>query len=285
MVYYGILWYTAIKEMMEEKYMIINKKKYKLLNDALNGLVNNIFNLLILHGTAGVGKSYNVTRYLDENKIDYTLIDSYTTPLRFYQLLYENKDKKVIVFDDLEGIADNKIRSMLKSACWNIYKDRNVSYFSTSSRLDNIPNSFEIKANIILICNKIPKGFEPVVNRGEQIDFFFSHKEKIEIFEEIHKHDPIKIDKEVLDYVRATCNDGTKNLSIRTMEILSSYKKAGSEWRLHAEEMLKTDERIQLVIQAVKGNLTNEEWTEKTGLTARTLQRYKQNMRDGGLVV
>lgn len=254
----------------------IQMKKYKLLEHGVNGIINNILALLIVKGTPGVGKSWNVINQLNDKSVDYFFINSYTTPLKFYQLLYENRNKRVIIFDDTDGISDNKIKSMLKSACWNITKERTVGYYSTSHKLEDYPSSFQFKANIILICNQIPKGFTPIINRGELIKFYLDFEDKIRLFENIRRIDENKIDEEILDYVKRFCNEKTKNLSIRTLEILTAYKRGGYPWEIHAEEMLNIDYKIILILQG----LEEEEWCKQTGMTKRTYYRLKAKISD-----
>lgn len=245
-------------------------QKYLLLESALRGLNNNLFNLLILKGNSGMGKTYNSVKFLKKKGVDFILINSYTTPLKFYQLLYENRNKKIIIFDDLEGITDNKIKGMLKSACWSISHNRTVSYYST--KLKDYPDSFELKTNIILICNDIPSGFKSIINRGELIEFNFNFPEKLEIFKSLIGE---KIERKVYDYIKTNCSDATENLSIRTLEILSNYKRSREDWILHAKEMLKTNESLSLIVQG----LNFKEWCDKTGLSRRTYFRYKKKIR------
>src|SRR3990172_6478470 len=162
-------------------------KKYILLEEGLKALKLNACKLLICVGEAGFGKSFNIFSYLEREKQTYKSINAYATPLSMYEQLYLNRDKDFIIFDDLEGIQDIKIISLLKGACWGVLKkEGEVSYYSTSKVLQErgLPPNFSIRANIVLILNEIPKGFKPIIDRGLKVNFYFSFKEKLEIFEE-----------------------------------------------------------------------------------------------------
>jgi len=247
-------------------------KKYELLNESLKAVSEGAINLLVLKGSAGTGKTYTTLKYMKKEKINYKYINNYATPLSFYKLIYENREKDIIIFDDVQSINDPKIKSMLKSVCGELdNRKRMVSYYSTSPLLEknDLPDSFEPKANIILIFNDDISGFEPVANRGVTIDFFFNFQELIEIFEFFQKS--ANIEQEVFDYVKQNCNQATSNLSIRTLVILSNLHRKGYDFKIFAKEILKTDKGIKDLIE-----LSSEEWCSKNGKHLATYYRKKK---------
>jgi len=253
-----------------------NNEKYQLLNESLKALSERAINLLILKGSAGTGKTYNVLKYMKENNLNYKYINNYTTPLSFYKIIYENRKRSIIIFDDTQSINDVRIKSMLKSICGELDDGRRVvSYYSTSPILEknNLPESFEIPgASIILIFNDDISGFEPIINRGVAIDFSFGFEEMIEILKDIQKS--AKIEQEVMDYVRENCNQATLNLSIRALVILSSLHRAGFDFKLFAREILKIDKGIYDLI-----NLSEKDWCDKTGQHRATYYRKRKSLK------
>jgi len=256
-------------------------EKFNLLNESLKAIKKGSLNLLVIRGEAGTGKSRTTLNFLKENKINFNYFSSYSTPLSFYKLVYENRDKEVLVFDDIEGINDLKIIAMLKSGCWSPdNQEREFCYFSTSEILDKLglPERFNTKARIILIFNNDLRGFGPVVNRGVCLNFNFNFKEKLSIFEEMQEK--AQIDKEVLEYVKSTCNESTENLSLRSLVILSQLKIDGFDFKLFAKEILKSDEDFNLLLtklshcHAVKDACL--EWVKETGKSERTFFRMKK---------
>jgi len=205
--------------------------------------------------------------------VNYEYINSYSTPLSFYELLWKNRYKDVVIFDDIQGINNPIILSMLKSACWISNGARIVSYYSTSSKMDlhGLPENFEFKPNIILIFNKLIQGYGPITNRGVTINFNFNFDDKIKIFDELKD----VLDEDVLDYVKLNCNESTTNLSVRTLVILSNLKIAGQDFKLFAKEMLKPDEDKQLLI-----TMNCKEWCDKSGQHRSTYFRKKNKIQD-----
>lgn len=251
--------------------MKINNEKYILLDESLKAIKSKAINILTLYGSPGVGKTHTAIEYLKEQEINYTYINSYSTPLSFFEILYNSRKKEVVIFDDVQGVANPLILSMLKSACWTSDGKRIISYHSTSNKMDTLglPVSFEFNANVILIFNQIPEGYEPITNRGITIEFDFSFEEKIKIFEGLKD----VINKDVLDYVKLNCNDATTNLSIRSMVILSNLKKSGRDFKLFAKEILKQDENKALLL-----TMDVKEWCDTTGMHRATYYRHKHKL-------
>ena len=249
--------------------------KYKLLKESLKAIKSKVIKLLILKGEPGFGKTYNSLVFAKDNKINYKYINTYATPLAFYKLLYENRERDLIIFDDLQSINDPKIKSMFKAACWESDNNkRTIDYHSTSTILERegLPDSFEFKPSIILIFNKELQNFQTIINRGIVIDFSFNFKEKLEIFDFFKKH--ADIDDEVLEYVKKNCNQTTQNLSIRTLKILSILKRKKYDYELFAKEILRIDEDFNDLLM-----LSEIKWKDKTGLSRRTYYRRKKRIK------
>ena len=261
----------------------MKNKKFILLDESLKAIQKGSINLLAVKGEAGTGKSRTILNYLKKEKVKFNYFSSYTTPLYFYKLLYENQDKEVLVFDDIEGITDLKIIAMLKSLCWSPEGiKREVCYFSTSEKVkdNSLPERFKTNARIILIFNNDLKGFEAVINRGVCLDFNFNFQDKLNIFKEIKEK--ANINKEVLKWVELNCNESTENLNIRSLVILSNLKEGGFDFKLFANEILKNDYEMIVLLEAIKKFKSVEDscnyWINKTGKSRRSFFRLKKRI-------
>ena len=163
---------------------------------------------------------------------------------------------------------------MLKSSCWiSENGERVVSYHSTSDKLNSLglPSSFNFTSRIVLIFNEIIKDYQPIINRGITINFNLNFNDKIKLFEEVK--DEANIEDDVLQYIKDNCSEATKNLSIRTLVILSNLKRNKQDFKLFAEEILPKDENknLLLTMSAIK-------WVDKTGHHRRTYYKKKKRL-------
>ncbi len=246
-------------------------EKYELLDEGLKALSESAINLLILKGNAGTGKSFTTLKYVKDNDLNYKYVNNYATPLAFYKLIYENREKDIIIFDDVQSICDPKIKSMLKSVCGELDNGKRIiSYYSTSPILEqnDLPDSFELDVKVVLIFNDSISGFEPITNRGITIDFFFNFKEMLGVLEDFKEL--ANIEEEVLDYVKENCNEATSNLSIRTLVILSNLHRKDYNFKLFAKEILNTDKGLSDLIE-----LSEKEWCEKNQMSRRSYYRKR----------
>ena len=260
--------------------------KYKLLNDSLEALNKDVFNLLVCSGDYGMGKSHRISKYVEDNNVEHAYIQSYATPLSFYKILYENRDKKLIIFDDVNSIDNKVIVGLLKSACWGVLNGKRVvEYHSTDKILKEmgLPEDFELKANIVLIFNDKYNGYAPIVNRGVCINFDFTFQEKIAIFKQLQEIS--ELDSEVIQYVEENCSLSTKNLSVRSLVILSRLKNKQFDWKMFSKELLGIDSNKDLLEKILKRHDlvkdAMEEWCGQTGLKERSFYGRLKELKMG----
>ena len=265
--------------------MEINKK-YKLLYESLRAISKDVFNLLVLKGEAGMGKSYNIKKYIKDNNIKHEYFGSYSTPLEFYRLLYENRNKKLLIFDDLSSINNPTIIGLLKSACWSsLGEGRKVEYHSTSEVLEKLklPKSFELKSNLIIINNSYSREFAPIISRSVFLDVSFTFEEKIAIFKDLQG--TFILDKEIVEFVEENCSLSTKNLSVRSLVILSRLKNKQFDWKMFSKELLGIDSNKDLLEKILKRHDlvkdAMEEWCGQTGLKERSFYGRLKELKMG----
>ncbi|MBR9705128.1 hypothetical protein GOV12_06980 [Candidatus Pacearchaeota archaeon] len=275
----------------------IQNLKYAKLDNALNCLEENVCKLLIVWGETGMGKSERVKKFLKTESSQIT-IKTFTTALEFYRLLFEHRNKKYIILDDLDGIKDKKIISMLKAVCG---KTRSCEYHTTDKKSlgkvtfplpkgeVEVPSKFNIEAKLILLFNDTPPGFVAVRSRGITLELNFSFSEKIKIFEDLindkatNEEGDQLIHPDILNYVKSHCNDLTPKVEIRTLETISKIiRKPTLIWEMVAEEEFKTNIEDTKLIQYLTDEKTveqaKEKWCEEFKKDRRTFFRKKKKL-------
>lgn len=234
---------------------------------------------LLLYGEAGLGKTFNVKKELIEHNlkegVDFTFICGHITTMSFYKKLYYNRDK-IVILDDI-NILESKINlNMLKATL----QDGMVEY--TSSALKDVPNQFIFTGQIIILLNDKPKNNEhlkAVESRILTYHLEMDYKRKMSILYDIAKVEYKGISLEqrqkLVEWIKNNTSEATKNLSIRLLfMVFEFYKFDPEKWETLGKSYIQNDEYATLIIQGISG----KDWEEKTGLSARTMRRYKKEM-------
>lgn len=257
---------------------------FKTLKDYVNIVSKGFANSLIIEGTGGLGKTHEVLKTLSESGIEWEYINSYSTPLSFYQLLYE-KNNKVLVLDDITGLLNTEIGiSILKGALWGVNDKRYISYYSTSDKL-TIPNKFEFTGKIIFLVNSLKNNpeLDALKTRALYCKLDFSFEDIKKIIMAIAKGDNRQ---EVAEYIIEIATPATKELNLRTLikgySIYEYAKSIGQDWKNLIDKLLETDEEKAMVLKLHKecgtAKLEIQKWVELTGRSARTYYRLKKEM-------
>lgn len=249
---------------------------------------------MVFYGEGGIGKTVltitEIKNFLKPNDWEYS--NGYTTPLSLYEFLFKNRNKRVIILDDVEGLFNNKLSiSILKGALWDSDGKRIVQYSSKSEKATSLPSAFVMNSKIIILCNKIPKQkdftIRAMITRTITYEISFSFEEKIKIcsvfVEQDHslKEEQIKFVKELLS---KNVDIATKDFNFRTLRKLIAFVKYDEG---KAEELFKAtteqDELRESFLGVVsKTNVVNaqiELFRELTGMSRRTFFRIKRELK------
>ena len=233
----------------------MNNKKYSTIKQFVGLLVDNYLNGLIITGEGGLGKSYSVLEAVKERGLaenDYAYINSYSTPLALYNYIYGSKDKKLIIIDDAEGfLCEKKGVGILKALLWSVTGTRKVNYLTTS--LDASVLEFELKANIVLLMNKLPEDihFKALASRCVVYELKLNFAEIIEIMKQLSQN--LIISQETYDFIVKNTDESTKGLSIRTAIQINKILGSNQENKeTLAMELVKVDEKKKLIVELLR---------------------------------
>jgi hypothetical protein len=184
MAYTAELSPTTLEEVeVETDEQIINRinRRFEIFDKMTMGAADGTIRSLIATGAPGVGKSFGVTKILDDIAIFNHLGDgNYATKtheivsgaisavglyMKLYQFRYENN---VIVFDDCDIFNDENVLNLMKAAL-DTSKKRTIHWNlqSISLKKEDIPHSFDFNGSVIFITNKdfkkVSKNLKPHV--------------------------------------------------------------------------------------------------------------------------
>jgi len=239
---------------------------------------------LIIIGKPALGKSYMTIQALNELGLkagqDYIVVSGYITPLRLYQVVYENKTK-IIIFDDCRGIMENiNAISLMMSMLWNATGTRVVHYNSASSKLE-IPPTFIFEGKMILLVNDIPNQLEALISRCIVDELIYTKEEILTMIDKIAEARQVS---EVAQYIRKHSKGVDVNL--RTLDLACdyyiTYKEKDGLWKKMLGNMLCPDKRILYIEEMMEMNIEVSEqvrrFIKQFGQSRKTYFRLKSGL-------
>ena len=245
---------SSILSLSDDELDDITIDVFELIKEKVLQVAYGYANSLIITGGSGLGKTFEVTKALNESRVRYKFVKGDISTSGLYELLFNNRDK-LIVFDDCDAVLTNVDPNILKSAL-DSYPEREVtrsisSYFNTDDMTmkdiianytgnksisdnpnlfnpknqDKMPRSFIFTGRVIFISNlKINQIDKNLITRATAtIDVDLTHQEVLErlnhVMSKMKEEVSDKMKQEVLklvDYL--TMNFETRNpLNIRTV--------------------------------------------------------------------
>ena len=206
-------------------------------------------NGLIISGPAGVGKSYEVSRYLEANAKDgYFRIKGHVTELSLYLALYNYRYKgQIIVLDDTDSIVTRlEGLNILKAATDS--GNREISWESTTNRLGDTPSSFPYCGSVVIITNasalQVSNKLKPHMNALQDrcSRIVISDGNEDTLFKQIcfmvydrhvltNKNIPPLVQEEMLQYIDQNKRK-LRSLSLRALDRMVTYYDADpNSWK------------------------------------------------------
>ncbi|KKM67531.1 hypothetical protein LCGC14_1470190 [marine sediment metagenome] len=275
----------------KKEYYIINE--FKIPNELLKCLLSTKhYEGLIFTGEGGIGKTIltlsSIKQMLGPDDWEYS--NGYTTPLSLYEFLYNNRNKKVIILDDVEGIFNNKLSlAILKGALWDSDGKRICQYSSKSDKA-KMPERFVMKANIIILCNHIPKendaSTRAMISRTIFYKMCFSFEQKMKICKGFIHDDKTLTHQNRYDVLEILCeevNEATRDFNFRTLRKLIAfvqYNKDRARALFQATTEIDELKKVYLEVSRKYDVIKNQVYIfmEKTGKSRRTFFRIKKEI-------
>lgn len=142
------------------------RKRFAILDQMANAVVEDDVRALIVSGPPGVGKSYGVEQILDIYESQCKMkgfqhpktevVKGSMTAIGLYQTLYNmSSEGDILVFDDCDSILFDEVCLNMLKAVLDSGKKRTISWKAESSALrrEGIPDRFDFRGGVIFITN------------------------------------------------------------------------------------------------------------------------------------
>ncbi len=218
----------SVDEDVELKSMTVSKNVFDLDIDIFESIkiytaqvAYKVSNSLVVSGAAGLGKTSDVENTLSDMRVDYVPIAGDITTSGLFEILFLNRDK-LIVFDDIDSVFDEKASINLLKAVLDTKPKRKVSrilktHFDSFTMNDKqiqekyeetgkLPKQFEFTGRIIFITNVAgDKLDDALISRSLYVDVNPKLPEIITriktIMPKIQPNVPINKKEEVVDFM------------------------------------------------------------------------------------
>jgi hypothetical protein len=158
-------------------------KRFEILTDLTSMVVNNITPSLIVTGEGGLGKTFTVTKAIEDMGLsndNFVFFKGYSTARGLYNTLYDNNGK-LIVFDDCDSVLEDKVAINILKSALDSYDKREISWMANMRKGDEYPQQFEFTGRIIFISNKSKDKIDgAILSRSLVVDLSMTPAEKIE---------------------------------------------------------------------------------------------------------
>jgi len=204
--------------------------------------------------------------------------------------LYNNRNKKVIILDDVEGVFNNKLSlAILKGALWDSDGKRICQYSSKSDKA-KMPEKFVMNAKIIILCNHVPKendaSTRAMISRTIFYKMNFSFSEKMRICKEFIESDKgiVQEHKEiVLKILDDEVSEATRDFNFRTLRKLVAFVQYNYvKARMLFKATTEIDELKQVYLEVIEKSYVVKTqiimFMEKTGKSRATFFRTKKEV-------
>ena len=261
----------------------ITVRSYEAFHHHIDAFRHGERNLLVVVGPPGTAKSTAARDRLDNARI----IQGGSTPYRFYQELYENRDQP-IVLDDADKVFRDKQGVFLLKLVTQSERQKKVQWNSNTPeiRAGDLPAEFTTSSRLMILANSWPQDnpdIEAIESRGHLIYFVPSIPE-IHAYAATFFHDDV-----VYQFIGERLwlfDDLDLRLYFKAAEIQATGERTGrrNEWQEYIEsQMLQGEKRAAMELLRDRcyqsDNQRAKEFRRITGLSERAFYRYTKELR------
>jgi hypothetical protein len=244
---------------------------------------------ILIEGPPGWGKTRAVDDALKTVGVQAMHLGAYSTSLNFYNFLYENHDR-FIVIDDTSGLLNDSISmAILKAATWQ-QAGKRIIRWRTNSNLA-AAEEFSFSGKFIIICNSFPATADgdAIKSRSYVRPIHITAQEAKKLLclaaEDKNWFPVTEIARTVAQFLAEQMTDDmVSKISYRTLEMgYDLAKDHPDDWEslLAPKIPSSTEDPLKVVRSLAKQKLKVKEqvriFEEKTGLKRRTFFNYRNS--------
>lgn len=216
-------------------------KKFDLLKELVSGVASGHLNGLLINGSPGIGKTYEITNYVrhklireSKEPVKCTHVKGHITPMKLYEALYDNRALgEIVIFDDCDNVfTDQKSLNILKSSVDTTYP-RTIYWGSDRTKAEK---QFFFHGGVIIITNSSFDDdihYQALLDRIYRYDMKVSQAEKVaRVLDIASKTNVVSKDLSLeVAYWMLSHSDQITYASLRTLEKILKLAKFSPNWK------------------------------------------------------
>lgn len=223
---------------------------------------------------------------------EYLKIVSHVSPMRLFILGYQNQNKPII-FDDCDCLlqSDSNV-ALLKMFC-DTSETKEINWATTSTRLDEegIPEKYETKSRVIIICNnfnELTEKISALKDRGWHLEFRPTNEELLSKMKSLLPLvcNELSLDEKTEVYELIEKYSIVAEVSLRTLikglALYSECKQRGIDWRTILLSSLEINPKL-VFLDKISREYQNEAerikvWENQGGFSTRSYYDYRAKL-------
>jgi hypothetical protein len=234
------------------------------------------FNLLVVIGRPGIGKSQELRRMANRVHI----IRGELAPIYIYRELYHHRNQPLALDDAhfLTGMGQGLLRDLTQT---DAVKTMEWHSDNRSLQKEEVPTRFKTRSKVCILTNKFFGGnpeAKALEDRGHLLHFNPTN-------EEVHRHVSTWYwDQEIFDYIQSRLHS-IESLTCRLYVKAKELKNSSINWREHIADHFISDKEL-LVQESLtwKGKKMERiaRWQEATGMSEREYYYLLSRLEERG---
>lgn len=260
-------------------------RSYAELDGIVKVFASGRYNLFILVGGPGQGKSRTVREAVESCGEEFLWIKNTVSAFRLYRDIYKHRHGTILVIDDVDSFySDRGLVRLLKALC-ETEDVKTLAWHTDAARLDReaVPREFTVSMRVAILANdfrSLNKNVTALEDRGRVFSFEPNARE-------VHRRAGSWIeDEEIYDFIGERLGLLNGRLTLRDYMKAADDKAGGLDWRrMLLDDKGVTDEEFVFARLAAMPFATEEERVrEFVRLTGRSRATYFRRKRVLGVV-
>lgn len=150
------------------------ERRFEIMGQLTDMVIGGDVRSMIISGAAGIGKSYNLEKRLNEafdgDEITaFTVLKGKISAIALYKTLYDHRESgNILVLDDIDVVFQDEVSLNLLKGALDTGDKRTLSWMTASTWLEEqgVPDSFDFEGACIFITNL---DFDRMMERGTNL--------------------------------------------------------------------------------------------------------------------